>query len=184
MHEQFLGTGSPMWTGLPSPGFGWFQAPVALANRLAGVSIPSAFASSVQPDMLGYGAIGVTGLVPALAGPEVPYGPSARMLLGAVAARRGQPMGPTNDHENEEFLYDALDFIGASDVEVRVEGGRATLTGTVAHKRLKRDAGELAWAMPSVSDVQNTVTIAGRRRQRIGVRDAESQSAAPSRKTA
>lgn len=93
-------------------------------------------------------------------------------------------MGPSNEQEVEEFIYDALDMLGASDVEVRFDGGRATLTGTVGHKRLKRDVGEIAWAMPGIADVQNNVTIVGRRRSRAGVREAESQPAGQGRKTA
>jgi hypothetical protein len=130
---------------------------------------------------LGYQTFSVPGIIPALAGPEVVNGPTARAVLTAVAIRRGQPMGPTNDQEFEEFIYDAFDMLGANDVEVRIDGGRAILTGNVVHKRLKRDVGEIAWAIPGLSDVQNNVTIVGRRRARG--RDSESQPT-PSRKTA
>jgi len=68
---------------------------------------------------------------------------------------------------------DALDLLpGSGDIEVRCDGGRTTLTGQVSHKRLKRDAGEIAWAIPSVNDVQNNVTIVPRRRSRP-IREAE-----------
>ena len=72
------------------------------------------------------------------------------MLLAAVAMRRGQPLGPTDDQEVEkDFIYDALDFLpGTSEVEVRCEGGRTTLTGTVQQKRFKRDVGEIASGDP------------------------------------
>ena len=76
-------------------------------------------------------------------------------------------------------MYDALDLLaGASDVEVRCEGGRTTLTGSVPHKRLKRDVGEIAWAIPRVIDVQNNLTITARRRSRVGNRDSDSPPAA------
>jgi osmotically-inducible protein OsmY len=92
---------------------------------------------------------------------------TAQTLVGAIAMRRGQPLGPTNDQEIEDFIADALDLLpGTNDVEVRCEGGKATLTGSVPHKRVKRDAGEIAWAIPSVNDVQNNVNIAARRRSR------------------
>jgi len=55
---------------------------------------------------------------------------------------------------------------GTSDVEVRCDNGRATLAGSVHHKRIKRDVGEIAWAIPVLIDVQNNVTIASRRRAR------------------
>ena len=59
---------------------------------------------------------------------------------------------------------------------MRCEGGRVTLTGTVHYKRLKRDMGEIAWAIPGVNDVHNTIAIAARRRSR-GVAQGEPQPA-------
>jgi hypothetical protein len=109
---------------------------------------------------------------------------TAPALLGAVAMKRGQPSGPTNDQEIEDFLYDALELLtGTNEVEVRCEGGRVTLTGSVPHKRLKRDVGEIAWAIPTVNDVQNNVSIATRRRSRSSPREAEPPNTA-SRKPA
>jgi hypothetical protein len=43
----------------------------------------------------------------------------------------------------------------------------------VSHKRFKRDAGEIAWAIPGVNDVQNNVTIITRRRSRTAGRETE-----------
>ena len=116
--------------------------------------------------------------MPAFTGPEIAIGVTAPVLLATVAMRRGQPLGPTNDHEIEDFLYDALDLLpGATDVEVRCEGGRATFTGSVPHKRVKRDIGEIAWAVPTLNDVQNNITIAARRRSRPPGREAEAAAA-------
>ena len=99
--------------------------------------------------------------------PDIATGVTAAALLAAVALRRGQPQGPTNDQEVEDFIYEALEFLpGTSDVEVRCDNARTTLAGTVHHKRLKRDVGEIAWAIPGLIDVQNNVTIASRRRTR------------------
>jgi len=99
---------------------------------------------------------------------------TAPALLAAVAMKRGQPTGPTNDQEIEDFLYDALELLtGTNEVEVRCEGGRVTLTGSVPHKRLKRDVGEIAWAIPTLNDVQNNVSIATRRRSRSSSREVE-----------
>ena len=121
-----------------------------------------------------------------LGAPAFPRGPSflvgaeplvaltAPALVAAVAMRRGQPQGPTTDQEIEDFIYDALELVpGTSDVEVRCEGGRATLTGNVQHKRIKRDVGEIAWALPVVHDVQNNLAIASRRRSRGNAREGE-----------
>ena len=106
-------------------------------------------------------------------------GVTATALVLAVALRRGQPAGPTSDQEIEDFLYDALDLLpGSSDVEVRCDAGRTMLTGTVSQKGLKRDIGEIAWAIPGTKDVQNNITIAPRRRSRAQNRDSEAAAVA------
>jgi hypothetical protein len=116
--------------------------------------------------------------------PAVTGGVTAPALVTAIALRRGQPAGPTSDVEIEEFLYDALDLLpGSTDVEVRCDGGRASLAGAVSKKGLKRDIGEIAWAIPAISDVQNNITIAPRRRSRAQSRDTE-PSAVAARKPA
>jgi len=98
---------------------------------------------------------------------------SASMLVAAVALRRGQPNGPTTDQDVEELMYDTLELLpGAGDVEVRCEGGRLLLSGAVSHRRLKHDIGEIAWSIPNLVDVMNTVTITSRRRTRGFPRDA------------
>ena len=114
--------------------------------------------------------------------PPVPVG-SAAQLVAAMATRRGQPNGPTTDQDVEELIYDTLELLpGASDVEARCEGGRLTLSGNVSHKRLKRDIGEIAWSIPSLVDVSNTLTITSRRRTRGFSREGEPAVAAGSRK--
>jgi BON domain len=150
---------------VPLPGSALGQVGPAYAPN-----VPSLFGTpGVFPGFGGYG--------------EAAPGLSAPALLAAVALRRGQPLGPTSDNETEEFIYDALELLhGTNDVEVRCEGGRVTLTGTVQHKRLKRDAGEIAWAMLGVNDVVNNVTIAARRRPRGTEREAEPQPAVAGRK--
>jgi hypothetical protein len=160
MIEPLFATAASLWTPVPSPGLGWYQTPMGVGNRATGAS-GSPFAS-------------------------VPFGMpeiSAPALVAAVAIRRGQPQGPATDQEVEEFIYDAFELLtGAGDVDVRCEGGRVTLTGGVSHKRLKHDLGEIAWAIPAVSDVQNNMTIAARRRGRS--READAQPNAPARKQA
>jgi len=127
------------------------------------------------------------GLAPAAHTPlstafSIPDGITASGLLTSVALRRGQPHGPTSDQDVEELVYDVLELLpGASDVEIRCEGGRVSLIGSVPHKRLKRDIGEIAWAIPGIADVQNTLSIAARRRSRAFTREAEAQPAAAAR---
>jgi BON domain len=203
MNEPLFGSSAPMWTAAPSAGIG-YQVPLGagsplspalfggstagpagptVVNALGGTagtqSMPppvtpsytyaAGFSQTLAPSdssavMVGLRANAVTGMV------------SAPSLLTAVAMRRGQPLGPTNDQEIEDFIYDALDLLpGTSEVDVRCESGRAMLSGTVQQKRAKRDIGEIAWAIPAVQDVQNNVTIAARRRTRAtaAAREAE-----------
>jgi hypothetical protein len=116
-----------------------------------------------------------------LIAPEIPV----PTLVTAIALRRGRPQGPTNDHEIEDFIYEAFEFVsGSSEVDVRCEGGRVTLSGPVFHKRVKHDLGEIAWALPVVSDVQNNVTLTTRRRSRQPGRESESQPSVAARKPA
>jgi BON domain len=153
---------SQPWPAAASTGFGWPGGQLHLA------------AAGISPTQLLAAPAGI---------PDGGY--SVPALLAAVAVRRGRPLGPTNDQEIEDFLYDALElFQGTGDVEVRVEGGRVTLSGTVQHKRLKRDVGEVAWGLPSVNDVQNNLTMATRRRSRASARDGEQPQPSAVRKQA
>jgi hypothetical protein len=189
---------------MPAPVYGYLQSPLASSQRLGTIASGMAAQGSgsatspLTADPYAFvnafgGSNAATGLsavvssplasgVPAFMGAEM-ASVTAPALLMAVAIRRGQPLGPTNDHEIEDFIYDAFDLLpGTNDVEVRVEGGRAVLSGSVAHKRLKRDIGELAWAIPALNDMQNNVTITARRRSRAS-REGEAP-AVPARKSA
>jgi BON domain-containing protein len=169
--EPLFGTVSPLWSAMPGQ-FGYGAAALAAGGRIV-QGVQGTQTGQIPGDPFG-NVMGATGIqaggaigFPAFAGSEIGIGITAPTLLTAVAMRRGQPLGPNNDQEIEDFIYDALDLLpGANDVEVRCEGGKAMVTGTVAHKRLKRDIGEIAWAIPSVVDVQNNITIAQRRRAR------------------
>jgi hypothetical protein len=203
----------PLWPAIPAPIHAYAQSPLASSHRfgtMAPVSSaqgsvpvgpfspgPTSIGPPVDPHAFGGGAFGgpnfATGFFTVASSPlasgvpafiaDSPVSVTAPALLTAVAMRRGQPLGPTNDHEIEDFICDAFDLLaGSNDVEVRVEGGRAVLTGSVPHKRLKRDLGELAWAIPALNDVQNNVTITARRRSRAS-REAET-APAPARKPA
>jgi hypothetical protein len=183
-----------MWSGITPPGYGWATSPIPFGNPIptaaTGVS-PAATPARLPVDAFGYaiatpapgsfaGYNAFTGLQAAFAS-----GVTAGAIIAAVAMRRGQPAGPTNDAEIEDFLYDALELIpGTSEAEVRCEGGRVTLSGNVPHKRQKHDVGEIAWAIPTVADVQNSVTIAARRRGRSAARENEAQTGGPVRKHA
>lgn len=187
MIELPFGSAPPMWAGVPSPGAGWLYPPASLASFGAPVQVnpvPGAgsppFVSAVQGPIKAGPLLG--GNVAASNGPALATAPEVPVpaLLTAVALRRGQPHGPMTDQDVEDFLYDCYDLIpGTNEAEVRCENGRATLTGTVPHKRLKRDIGEIAWAIPSINDVQNNVTITSRRRSRTGREQEPAAAAGP-----
>jgi len=173
---SIIGTAGGSWTPSPSP-----ADPYAYGIGVVPGTSGSGFGAGLSAVVPGP----IAGSMPAFASPEIAVGVTPPALLATVAMRRGQPFGPTNDHEIEDFIYDALDLIpGTSDVEVRCEGGRATFTGSVPHKRVKRDIGEIAWALPTLTDVQNNITIAARRRSRPPNREAEAPAAAGVRKPA
>lgn len=233
MAEPLYGSvsGAPIWTGIPSAGFGFPQAAYPFGSVPIGAGVqgfgstqipttglptgfdvppptfglasqPYGFSSGLmpQPPAVGFGPMmpafgagvpmvpnlfGTSGGFPTFVSQDIPGGFTVPALVGAVAIRRRQPMGPTNDQEIEDFIYDALELLpGTNEVEVRCEGGRLTLTGNVQHKRLKRDIGEIAWTIPGANDVQNNVTITTRRRARGAGREGESVSGPGGRKQA
>jgi hypothetical protein len=167
MAELLFGSGPQIWPVIPMSNFG--QLPSFATNR--GATIVPATPSDPAQSM---NAIWQATPVTSIGVPNAATAITPQMLLTTVAVRRGQPNGPTNDQDMEDFIYDALELLpGSNDVEVRCENGRVTLTGTAPHKRLKRDAGEVVWAIPSVNDVQNNITIATRRRSRTQGREME-----------
>jgi len=197
MIETMFGSGSPMWTATPSMGLAFqpmgvgggpigmplYSAPMIGGGSSAsqGLSVPGA------PQQLAGQGLAAYPFAPnpstVAIGPDTTGFVTPSSLLAAVAMRRGQPQGPTNDHEVEELIYDVLDLIpGAAEVDVRCESGRATLSGIVHHRRTKRDVGEIAWAIPGLQDVQNNVSIASRRRARASGREAEAAASVPARK--
>ena len=190
MLEPLFGSPAPMWTTLPPspPSFAGFASAMPAATQpLPGpAAIPTnayGYAPgliAISPQSLGASSLART---PIAVGAEPLVGFTAPSLLAAVAMRRGQPQGPTTDQEIEDIIYDVLELLpGASEVEVRCEGGRATLTGSVPHKRAKHDVGEIAWAIPILHDVQNNVSIASRRRSRGSARESEGAVNVPNRK--
>ena len=201
MLQTPFGPIGPGWMTTPSPGLPWPTTSIGTIGSLYGSAQPGGFTSTLEggapgaPQMAGQAqasgmAFGSSplgwGMSPAALSTafSIPDGVTASSLLMGIALRRGQPQGPTSDQDVEEFIYDALELLaGASDVEVRCEGGRVTLTGTVPHKRLKRDVGEIGWAIPGINDVQNNIGITTRRRSRAFTREPEpQQSGGTSRK--
>lgn len=177
---QGLGAlGNGMFAGIPMPGPSRGE-PYAFNRGIVPVDTASGFGGGSS----NFVATPASGPFSPVGGQDIAGGVTAAALVMAVALRRGQPAGPTSDQEIDDFIYDALDLLpGSSDVEVRCDAGRTTLTGTVSQKVLKRDIGEIAWAIPGTKDVQNNITIAPRRRGRAQSRDSEA-SAVVGRKSA
>jgi hypothetical protein len=192
MTEPFFGSGVPIWPPtIPVPALGYPQTPMLGGNRGMTFGVPTSLLPSeaygFNGGLIPVPAVSgpVAGTVPALAGQDITAGITPAAVLAAVAMRRGQPLGPSSDQEIEDFVYDALDLLpGANEVEVRCEGGRVTLAGAVQRKRVKRDVGEIAWAIPPVNDVQNNVTITARRRSRAQSRETEPPAIVSGRKPA
>ena len=208
MLQAPFGSSGPGWMAMSSPGLAWLPTPIApggppltgpihpgfapLASAESGAAVGTmpiaGYAGGPTPaaqSTLGWPSLG-TGLPMAhmpLSTPfVVPDGITASAVLAMIGLRRGQPQGPASD-QDVDFIYDAVELLpGAGDVEVRCEGGRVTLTGSVPHKRLKRDVGEIAWAIPGINDVQNTVGISAKRRARAFARESEAQPSAQGRK--
>lgn len=79
-----------------------------------------------------------------------------------------------SDERIREELNEALarhPEIDASDVEVRVQGGEITLTGTVPNRRAKRLVEDVAERVFGAKDVQNNVRVKAESQERFGERD-------------
>jgi hypothetical protein len=78
--------------------------------------------------------------------------------------------GLPTDEEIEEMVYDAMDNDPAIpyevDIDVSSDAGTVTLTGTVPSKLVKHAAGQDAWWIPGVVDVNNNITVSGERKVR------------------
>jgi hypothetical protein len=131
MNEPLFGSVSPQWPAAPFPPTGWQPSSMPIAGRLLAGAASPAFASPLGTSGLptmpspapapgvaagsmtpAIGAMPVGATIPSFAGSEVAVGVPVSSLLAAVAVRRGQPLGPTNDQEIENFIDDHLDSLG------------------------------------------------------------------------
>jgi hypothetical protein len=73
---------------------------------------------------------------------------------------------PTDD-EIAEMVYDAIDADPIipydADINVDVDAGTVTVTGTVPSKQVKHAVGDDAWWIPGVDDIRNDLQVATRR---------------------
>lgn len=75
-------------------------------------------------------------------------------------------VGPGNYKRSDDRIQEDINDLfwidgnlDASDIEVDVKNGEATLKGTVQDRRMKRLAEDLAYSVPGVNDVQNQLRI-------------------------
>jgi hypothetical protein len=85
--------------------------------------------------------------------------------------------GVASDDDIRDMVLTSLDADPRipfdSDIDIDVTGGIVTLIGTVPNKRIKHAAGDDAWWIPDVVDLNNELKVVGRRQ---GVRRSSSQS--------
>jgi osmotically-inducible protein OsmY len=87
-------------------------------------------------------------------------------------AGRGPKGYQRSDDRLREEVSDRLmadDQLDASDIEVQVQGGEVTLTGTVADRQAKRRAEDCAEQVMGVRDVMNQIRVQGRAGDREAV---------------
>jgi osmotically-inducible protein OsmY len=109
-------------------------------------------------------------------GPEGGYGEFGEYRTANVVSRGGSARGRSfagrgpkgyrrSDTRIAEDVSEALTRdpeVDASDIDVHVQDGEVTLTGTVSDRRTKRRAEDDAAACSGVRDVHNRLTIAER----------------------
>ena len=83
--------------------------------------------------------------------------------------------GLPTDEEIAEMIYDTIDIDPLvpydADIDVEVDAGIVTLTGTVPNKHAKHAVGDDAWWVPGVTDVRNNITVSERRRVKTAPRE-------------
>lgn len=171
MQGMMPGTMGPMMQPWFGPGqtftapFGAFHCPVC------GYSGPI-WHPGVSPS-LGFGA---PGYYPYVGG----WGLGGIRRWGGTYSPQFTATGLPTDEEIEEMVYDALDADPLipydADINVAVDAGVVTLAGTVPNKRVKHAAGDDAWWVPGVVDVNNELAVSGRRRAATAPRETETKT--------
>ena len=105
------------------------------------------------------------------------YGLGGLRRWGGTYTPQYTATGLPTDEEITEMIYDALDddplIPWDADINVEVDAGTVTLTGTVPDKRIKHAAGDDAWWIPGVVDVHNEIQVTGRHRYRARAEEAD-----------
>jgi len=135
-----------------------------------GFGMGSGFPSMNFPMTPGMGAPGMGMGAP---GMGFGYGPSNWMNFGTFPSTGfGFGWSPMTDEELAYFVEQSIDndpsIPADANIDVAVQDGVVTLTGTVPNKRIKHAAGDDAWWLPQVIDVHNTIQVQPRK-QRAGM---------------
>lgn len=112
------------------------------------------------------------------------YGLGGLRRWGGQYSEQYTSTGLPTDEEIEEMIYDSIDddplIPWDADIEVKCEAGQVTLTGEVPNKMIKHAAGQDAWWITGVTDVNNNIKVTGRRRAR-GAREEQREEATAGR---
>lgn len=104
-------------------------------------------------------------------GPNAYFGP-ANGPMGTLGGTYAASGGLASDEEIKDIVLTSLDADPRipfdSDISIDVTGAIVTLTGTVPNKRIKHAAGDDAWWLPDVVDVNNELDVIGRRQTSSG----------------
>ncbi|HOM71225.1 MAG TPA: BON domain-containing protein [Armatimonadota bacterium] len=77
--------------------------------------------------------------------------------------------GLPTDSEIEDMVYDSIDMDPLipydANIDIKVDAGTVTLSGEVPSKRIKHAAGDDAFWVPGVIDVDNQIKVTGRKRR-------------------
>ena len=162
------GFGTPgTWGPTPGPWFGGVtSAPGGFHCPVCGYSGP-VWHPGPSPS-LGFAGMGFGGFGPASYAMAGGWGLGGLRKWGGAYSPQYAATGLPTDEEITEMVYDAIDADPLipydADINVDVDTGSVTLSGTVPNKTIKHAAGDDSWWVPGVTDVKNNLTVSGRRR--------------------
>lgn len=127
-----------------------------------------AMGRNVAPAMGWGGGVGFTPPANAWMGPwALGWGLGGGRTWGGTLTPQFLFTGLPTDPEIVEMVYDSLDsdplIPYRADITVDSNAGVVTLSGTVPTKQIKHAAGNDAWAIPGVDDIQNNLQIVSKR---------------------
>lgn len=178
------------WMGTYPGGFGGMPFGMGGMGGMGGIGGPFTWPGTFQPGFPGWApGFGFPGWMGGYGPPALGYGLGGLRRWGGTYTPQYSTTGLPTDEEITEMIYDSLDadplIPWDADVDVSVDAGTVTLTGTVPNKRIKHAAGDDAWWIPGVIDVQNNLEVTGRHRARgaeAGAQAGRAPAAGPSRR--